>query len=47
MCLYLLLIIAAPVLLAKTSSGSTNVMGNTNLTLTVNVSADPAPNATW
>ena len=40
------LITAAPVLLGKTS-GSTYVTMNTNLTLTVNVSADPSPYVTW
>ena len=45
-CVYLLFIIAAPVLLGK-ASGSTYVTMNTNITLTVDVSADPAPVATW
>ena len=45
MCL-LLFITAAPVLLGKTSD-STYVTMNTNLTLTVDVSADPEPVATW
>ena len=36
----------APVLLGKTN-GSTYVAANTNLTLTVYVSADPEPVATW
>ena len=44
--MYVLLIIVAPVLLGRTN-GSTYVTANTNLTLTVDVSADPAPNATW
>ena len=39
-------IAAAPVLLGKTN-GSTHVTMNTNLTLTVDVSADPEPVATW
>ena len=39
-------ITAAPVLLDKTS-GSTYVIVNTNITLTVDVSADPEPVATW
>ena len=39
-------ITAAPVSLRKTI-GSTYVTYNTNLTLTVDVSADPAPVATW
>ena len=43
---YLLFITAAPVLLGRTS-GSIYVTMNTNLTLTVDVSADPAPVATW
>ena len=42
----LLFITAAPVLLGKTN-GSTYVTMNTNLTLTVDVSADPEPVATW
>ena len=45
MCLYTF-ITAAPVLLGKTS-GDPYVTYNTNLTLTVNVSADPVPMATW
>ena len=45
-CVYLLFITAAPVLLGKTN-GRTYVTMNTNLTLTVNVSADPEPVATW
>ena len=39
-------ITVAPVSLRKTS-GSPFVTANTNLTLTVDVSADPAPVATW
>ena len=39
-------ITVAPVLLDKTT-GNTYVTANTNLTLTVDVSADPPPNATW
>ena len=42
----LLFITAAPVLLTKTT-GSTYVTMNTNLTLTVDISADPQPVATW
>ena len=46
LCVYILFITVPPVMLQKTS-GNTFVTANTNLTLTVDVSADPAPNATW
>ena len=46
LCVCLLFIAVPPVIFQKTS-GNTYVMANTNLTLTVDVSADPAPVATW
>ena len=46
LCVYLLFIAVPPVMLQKTS-GNTFVTANTNLTLTVDVSADPEPVATW
>ena len=46
LCVYVLFITAAPVLLDKTS-GDPYITANTNLTLTVDVSADPVPVATW
>ena len=46
MCLFTFYHTAAPVMLRKTS-GEPYVTNNTNLTLTVDVSADPAPVATW
>ena len=45
MCLFTFITVA-PVLQNKTT-GTTYVTGNTNLTLTVVVSADPVPTATW
>ena len=46
LCVYLLFIAVPPVMLQKTS-GNTFVTANTNLILTVDVRADPAPIATW